>query len=127
MKRVAAIAAVLVAGFAIAGVASAQIKTTIDVRDNDSSDASDAVLLGVLDSPKAKCESGRTMKLLVRHVPGKGGGFELADIDRTSHAGAWAFRANLLGVSSARIRVAEKKLGHGNGTWAATQRRIRFA
>jgi hypothetical protein len=66
------------------------------------------------------------MKLLVRHVPGKGGGFELADTDRTGNAGGWAFRANLLGVTSARIRVAEKKLGHGNGTCAAAERLIRF-
>jgi hypothetical protein len=127
VKRVIAVVAVAVAGLVIVGVASAQIKTTIDHRDTDSSDARDAVLLGVLDSPKAKCESGRAMKLLVHHTPGKGGGFELADTDRSSHAGGWALRANLLDVDTARIRVAEKKLGHGNGTCAATQLRIGFA
>jgi hypothetical protein len=126
MKRVVLVVAVLVAGLAMAGAASAQIKTTVHLRAADLTNARNAVVLGVLDSPKAKCRSGRTMKLLVHHVD-KGAGFALADIDRTSDAGGWAFRANLFGIDRARIRVAEKRLGHGNGTCAATQRLIRFA
>jgi hypothetical protein len=126
MKRLIAVAVVIAVSLIVVGVASAQIRTTIDHRGTDFTNPSDAMVFGVLDTPKAKCRSGRTLKLLVPHVPGKGGGFELVDTDRSSHAGTWAFRANLLGVSSARIRVGEKKLGHGNGTCAAATRTIAF-
>ena len=128
MKRIVVVAATVVAvSLILAAVASARVATTIDVRGVEDSDPGDSVLFGVLDSSKGKCRSGRSMRLLVRRVPGKGGGFELADTARSSRSGGWGFRADLFGVINARIRVSEKKLGHGKGTCAAATRTIAFA
>jgi hypothetical protein len=128
MKRIVVVAATVVAvSLIVAAVASARVETTIEFRDSSGAPG-DRLLFGTVDSPQGKCRSGRTVKVFVRRLPGKGGGpLELLDTDRTSRHGAWAVRGNLFGVPSAEIRVANKRLGHGKGRCAAATLPIKFA
>src|SRR5262245_5296991 len=73
MKQVVAAAAVVAVALAVAGVASARVATTVELRDT-SGGPGDRVLFGTVDSPQGKCRSGRTVRVFVRRLPGKGGG-----------------------------------------------------
>ena len=131
MKRVVAVVAVVAASFTIAGVASARVPTTINFSEFLGPDSTDVLAVGSLDSPKAKCKAGRTVKFFVfRILMKRQGPVErrfLVDIDRSSHFGAWAVRGNVLGATGGEVTVTKKKLGHGQGSCAAAKLPLKFS
>jgi hypothetical protein len=131
MKRVVAVLAVVAAGLLIVGVASARVPTTINFSEFLGADSTDILAVGSIDSPKAKCKSGRTVKFFVFRILMKQRGpvetRQLVDIDRSSHFGAWAVRGDILGATGGEISVTKKKLGHGQGSCAAAKRLLKFS
>lgn len=65
-------------------------------------------IAGIIESPKAKCLGGRTVKAIAKFANGSK---VLVDVDQTSAAGAWAVIGNFGGADQAKIKVTKSKIG----------------
>ena len=112
MKRVSLGVAAVTAALALAGGAATahntSLATTIAIDGNTLFDADHFLFYGHLESSRANCLKGRTVKLLVE----RGGETMALDTDRSSRKGAWAVISSFeAGDSNSRVKVTRKNIG----------------
>ena len=119
MRKLLAAGAVcaLTLAFAAGAGARANHPTHIQILGSDTG-TRHLVLFGDLDTVK-KCRGDRLVKVLVKRATstkqaGKGGGFELADTDRSSDGGAWAFEYDTTDVIESKVKVTSANAGNDN-------------
>jgi hypothetical protein len=126
MKKIAAAVAVCGLAFAGVGATSAAAPSSFDtqiveVTANKSPDG--ALVSGVIESEKNKCESGRDFKMFAKlssHKSAKRGDTETLDTGTSSDEGAWAGEITHKFAGTLKLKVTQKTLGNGDICKGAT-------